>query len=82
MAANLVGHLQQKRGDCIGCRGELGAQLRSLRRDSDRTRVEVARAHHQAPLGDQQRRPERHLVRSEQRCHDDVASRLQAAVGA
>ena len=51
-----------------------------MRRDADRARVEVARAHHQAALRDQQRRPERDLVRAEQRRDDDVAAGLDAAV--
>jgi hypothetical protein len=62
--------------------GELGAQLGALRRDPDRARVEVTRAHHQAALGQQERGAERELVRAEQRRDDDVAARLEAAVDA
>ena len=48
----------------------------------DRAGVEVARAHHQAALGEQQRRAERELVGAEQRRDDDVAAGLEAAVDA
>jgi hypothetical protein len=62
--------------------GELLAQLGPLARDPHRARVQVARAHHQAALGEQQRRAERELVRAEQRGDDDVAPGLEAAVDA
>ena len=42
----------------------------------------MARPHHQAPLGEQQRSAERVLVGSEQRRDDDVSTRLEAAVDA
>ena len=42
----------------------------------------MARAHHQAALGEEERGPERELVRAEQRRHDDVAPGLEAAVHA
>ena len=42
----------------------------------------MARAHEQAALREQQRRPERDLVRAEQRGDDDVAAGLDAAVDA
>ena len=42
----------------------------------------MARAHHQAALGEQQRRAERVLVGAEQRRDDDVAAGLEAAVDA
>ena len=67
---------------CSGVAVELRAQLGPLGRDSDGARVEVARTHHQAALGDQDRRAERHLVRAEQRGDDHVATGLEPAVGA
>ena len=42
----------------------------------------MARAHHQAALGEQQRGAERVLVGAEQRRDDDVAAGLEAAVDA
>ena len=68
--------------DHLGRAGELRAQLRALARDADRARVEVARPHHQAALGEEERRAERVLVGAEQRGDDDVAPRLEAAVDA
>src|SRR5207237_10054142 len=49
-------------------------------RGPDGTRVDVARAQHQATLGQEQRGAEADLVGAEQRGDDDVASRLDAAV--
>ena len=66
----------------LGRAGELRPQLGPLARDPDRAGVEVARAHHQAALGEQQRGAERVLVRAEQRRDDDVAPGLEAAVDA
>ena len=78
--AHLESDEPEVRLDHLGRARELRAQLRPLARDPDRARVEVARAHHQAALGDEQRRAERELVRAEQRRDDDVAPGLEAAV--
>ena len=51
-----------------------------LRRDADRTRVEVADAHHHAAQHDERRRGESELLRAEQRADDDVAAGLHLAV--
>ena len=59
---------------------ELLAQLRVLRRDADRARVEVADAHHDAAAHDERRGGEAELLGAEQRRDDDVAARLQLAV--
>ena len=56
-------------------------ELRPLARDHG-AGVEVARAHHQAAFGEEERGPERELVRAEQRCHDDVPPGLEPAVDA
>ena len=64
----------------LGLSGELAAQLRILRRDPDRTRVEVALPHHDAALDDERCRREAELVRAEHRADDDVAAGLQLAV--
>ena len=74
--------MEQVRLDVLRRGGEFGAQLRPLRRDPDRTGVEVARAHHQAALGKQQRGAERDLVRAEERRDDDVPAGLQPPVDA
>ena len=66
----------------LGRARELRAQLGALAGDPDRARVEVARAHHQAALGEEERGAERELVRAEQRRDDDVAAGLEAAVDA
>ena len=81
-APHVLGEVEQIRLDVLRGRGELRAQLGTLGRDPDRAGVEVARAHHQAALGDQERGPERDLVGAEQRGRDDVTPGLQAAVDA
>ena len=60
--------------------GELRAELGPLARDPHGAGIEVARAHHQAALGEEQRCPERELVGTEQRGDEDVAAGLEAAV--
>ena len=71
-----VGH------DLLGRPRELLAQLWTLRGDADRARVDVARAHHQAALGEEERSAEADLVGAEKRGDDHVPSRLEAAVDA
>src|SRR5205823_2522877 len=66
--------------DLLRGRSELRAQLRSLRGDSDGAGIEVTGPHHQAAFGEEQRRAERDLVRTEQRCEQDVTAGLQPAV--
>ena len=75
---DLLGHEAEVRLDHLGRAAVLRAQLRPLARDADRARVQVARAHHEASLGDQQRGAERDLVRTQQRRHDDVPAGLDA----
>ena len=59
---------------------ELLAQLRILRRDADRTGVQVADAHHDAARHDQRRRREAELLGAEQRRDHHVAAGLELAV--
>ena len=66
--------------DELGLAGELLAQLRILRRDADRARVEMADAHHHAARDDQRRRREAEFLGAEQRRDDDVAAGLHLAV--
>jgi hypothetical protein len=63
-------------------RGELGAQLGPLGRDSDRAGVEMARTDHQAALRNQQGSAERHLVGAQECGDDDITPGLEPAVGA
>ena len=60
--------------------GELAAQHGILRRDADRTRVEVALAHQDAAFDDQRRRGEAEFVRAQHRADGDVAAGLHLAV--
>ena len=69
-----------KSHDVLGLAGELLAQLRILRRDADRARVEVALAHHDAADGDERRGREAELLGAEQRRERDVAPGLELAV--
>ncbi len=59
---------------------KLLAQLRILRRDADRTGVEVTLAHHDAAHGDQRRGAETDLLGAEQRGDDHVAAGLHLTV--
>ena len=83
-AGEALAHLErdeaQVRLHHLRCPRELRAELGALARDPDRARVEVARAHHQAALGEEERGPERELVCAQERCEDDVAARLEATV--
>jgi hypothetical protein len=79
---HLLGDEEEIRLDLLGRRVELRAELGTLGRDADRTGVDVTRAHHQAALREQQRRPEAHLVGAEQRRDEHVAARLDPAVRA
>ena len=78
--ARLLGDEEHEVDDVLGLAGEALPQLGILRRDPDRTGVEMAGAHHYAPRRDQRRRREAHLVRAEERCDDDVSTGLQLAV--
>ena len=79
--ARLLRDEEEEVHDVLGLALEAPAQLGILRRDPDRARVQVAGAHHHAARRDQRRGREAHLVRAEQRCHDDVAAGLELAVG-
>ena len=59
---------------------ELLAQLRILRRHADRTRIQVADAHHDAAGHDERRGREPELLGAEQRRDDHVAPGLQLPV--
>ena len=64
---HLLGDEEEEVDDVLGRAREALAQLRILRRDADRARVQVAGAHHHAAGRDQRRGREAHLVGAEQR---------------
>src|SRR6266487_978602 len=78
--ANVLRHETEIGDDGISGPGVLRAQLRPLGRDPDRARVEMARAHEQATLSDEQRRAEGDLVRTEEPGYHNVAAGLHPAV--
>src|SRR5689334_454628 len=65
----------------LGLTGEPRAQLRVLRRDANRARIEVALAHHDAAFDDERRRRESEFIRAEHRGDDDVPPGLELTVG-
>ena len=67
--------------DVLGPPVEPLAQLRVLRGDADRARVEVADAHHDAAAHHQRGGGEAELLGAQQRGDDDVAAGLELAVG-
>ena len=79
--AHLLGDEEQVLHDVLGLPREALAQLRVLRRDADRTRVQVADAHQDAAHRDERRGREAELVGAEQRGDRDVAAGLESAVG-
>ena len=64
----------------LGLAHELGAQLRILRGDAHRTRVQVTLAHHDAAERDERRRCEAELVGAQHGRHDHVETGAQLAV--
>ncbi len=78
--AHLFGDEEEVVDDVLGLADEALAQHRVLRRDADRTGVEVAHAHHDATGRDQRRGGEAEFVRAEHRADHDIAARAQAAV--
>ena len=77
---HLFGHEHQVVHDHLGRPRELRAQVRSLRSDTDRARVEMTRTHHDAAFRQQRSGAEGVLVRSEERCDHNVAAGLEPAV--
>ena len=78
--AHFLGDEEEKVDDVLGLSAEPLAQLRVLRRDADRARVQMTLAHHDAAGDDQRRRREAELVGAEHRADDDVAAGLHLAV--
>ena len=61
---------------------ELRTKVIALRTDADRAGVGMTLAHHDASHGDQRRGADAIFIGAKHRRHDDVAARLQTAVGA
>ena len=80
-SAGLLGDHEQVVDDVLRLAAEHLPQVRVLRRDADRARVEVALPHHDAAERDQRRRAEAELFGAEQRGDHDVAAGLQTAIG-
>ena len=78
--AHFLGDEAEEVDDELRLAGEVRAQLRILRRDADRTGVEMADAHHHAARHDERRGGEAELLGAEQRGDDDVAAGLELAV--
>ena len=78
--AHLLGDVLEERDDELGLAAEPLAQLGVLRRDTDRTRVEMADAHHHAARHHERCGREAELLGAEQRRDHDVAAGLQLAV--
>ncbi len=57
------------------------AQQRILRGDTDRTRIQMTLAHHDAAERDQWRRRKAHFLCAQQGRDDDIAPSLQASIG-
>ena len=81
-AADVARDEAQKRRGVLGGPGELSAQRCVLRRDPDRTGVQVALVGVDAAQCDQQCGPEAEHVGAEHRRYDHVATGLEAAVDA
>ena len=78
--AHFFGDEEEIVDDMLGRSGELLAQLRILRRDSDRTGVQMTLAHHDAAFDDERCRREAEFVGPQHRADDHVAAGLHLAV--
>jgi hypothetical protein len=66
--------------DMLRLADEALAQHRVLRRDTDRTGVEMTLAHHDTASRNQRRGGETELIGAKQRAHDDIAARAKTAI--
>src|SRR2546421_296517 len=78
--AHFVGDEAHEVDDMLGRAHELGAQLRILRGDADRARVQMADAHHDAAQRDERAGREAELLGAEQSADDHVTAGLELAV--
>ena len=79
--AHLLGDEVHEVHDVGGIAGEFFAQFGILRRDADRTGVEMANPHHDATERHQRRRGKAKFFRAEQCGDDHVAPGFELAVG-
>ena len=80
LGAHVLGQQEEVVDQVLGLPCKFLAQDRVLGGDPHRARVQVALAHHRAAQGDQRRRAESELVRSQQRSHQDVESRTDLTI--
>ena len=78
--AHLLGKHEAEVDDMLGLASELLAEDGVLRGDADGASVQVALAHHDAPHHDQGGRRHAVLLRAEEGCDRQVATRLQGSV--
>ena len=78
--AQFLGNEEEIVDDMLRRAGEALAQNRVLRRNADRTGVEMALAHHQAARGNQRRRGKAEFVRAQKRRDCDIAPGAHSAV--
>ena len=78
--ADFLGDEAEEVLDELRFAGEVLSELGILRRHADRTRVEMADAHHHAARHDERRGGEAEFLGAHQRRHDHVAARLQLTV--
>ena len=78
--ADVFGHEAEVVLDELRLAVELLAQLRVLRRHTDRAGIEMADAHHDAARDDQRRRRKAELLGAKERRHHDVAAGLELSV--
>src|SRR5450755_46151 len=77
---DLFGKEKEKIDDVLGLPLKLLSKLWILRRNADRTSIEMTLAHHDAAHGDERCRGETKFLCPEQRCNHNVAASLQFAV--
>ncbi len=78
--AHFFGNEEKEIDDMLGLALELFAQHRILCRDTDRTGIQMAFAHHDASLYNQRGRRKTEFVGPQQRANDHIASGLHLAV--
>ena len=78
--AHFLGDEPEEVLDELRLAGEVLAELRILRRDADRARIQMADAHHDAARDDKRSGRESEFLRAKERRDDDVAAGFDLAV--
>ena len=78
--AHFLGDKEEEIDHVLRLAGELLAQHRVLRGDTDRTGVEMTLAHHDAAGGDQRRGGEAELIGTQQRADNHITAGAQSAI--